>query len=89
MKTILFTGGAGFISSNLVEHLIQQHPDYQYINLDLLTYAGNLNNLKRDKTGANTAYNSLRLNFLSEFHAYLLSSVFNGKILSDFSATKS
>lgn len=42
---ILVTGGAGFIGSNFVRHMMQKYPDYQIINLDLLTYAGNLENL--------------------------------------------
>ena len=46
MKTILVTGGAGFIGSNFVKHMLKEHSDYKIINLDLLTYAGNLENLK-------------------------------------------
>ena len=42
---LLITGGAGFIGSNLVRHLLQTHEDVEIINLDLLTYAGNLDNL--------------------------------------------
>jgi dTDP-glucose 4,6-dehydratase len=42
---ILVTGGAGFIGSNFVRHVLSQHPDYQIVNLDKLTYAGNLDNL--------------------------------------------
>lgn len=46
MKNILVTGGAGFIGSNFITRIIQQRPDLKLINLDALTYAGNLKNLK-------------------------------------------
>ena len=45
-KTILVTGGAGFIGSNFVPYFCQKHPEYKVINLDKLTYAGNLDNVK-------------------------------------------
>jgi dTDP-glucose 4,6-dehydratase len=46
MKNILITGGAGFIGSNFINHVLDQRDDYNIINLDKLTYAGNLENLK-------------------------------------------
>ena len=42
---LLITGGAGFIGSNFVRHILNTYPDYKVINLDLLTYAGNIHNL--------------------------------------------
>lgn len=45
-KTILITGGAGFIGSHVVRTFVNKYPNYQIINLDSLTYAGNLENLK-------------------------------------------
>ncbi len=44
--TYLVTGGAGFIGSNFVHHVLQEHPGCRVVNLDKLTYAGNLDNLK-------------------------------------------
>jgi len=51
MKTIIITGGAGFIGSHVVRLFVKKYPDYRIINLDALTYAGNLENL-RDVEGA-------------------------------------
>jgi dTDP-glucose 4,6-dehydratase len=45
MRSILVTGCAGFIGSNFVPYFLEKYPEYQVINLDLLTYAGNLENL--------------------------------------------
>lgn len=45
MKNLLVTGGAGFIGSNFVYYMLDKYPDYKIINLDLLTYAGNIHNL--------------------------------------------
>ena len=46
MHTILVTGGAGFIGSHLVRLFVNKYPDYKIVNIDKLTYAGNLENLK-------------------------------------------
>ena len=46
-KTIIVTGGAGFIGSNFIFYMLDTHPDYRIICLDKLTYAGNLSTLKK------------------------------------------
>ena len=48
MKTILVTGGAGFIGSNFIRHIFNKYPDYRIIVLDALTYAGNIENIPRE-----------------------------------------
>ena len=46
MKKLLVTGGAGFIGSNFIKYMLGKYEDYKIVNLDLLTYAGNIENLK-------------------------------------------
>ena len=53
MKTILITGGAGFIGSHVVRRFVNNYPNYRIVNLDALTYAGNLENLKDVETADN------------------------------------
>ena len=52
-KTILVTGGAGFIGSNFIHYIARKYPEYRIINLDKLTYAGNLENLKGIENNSN------------------------------------
>ncbi len=52
MKSILVTGGAGFIGANFIPYFAEKYPNYKIINLDILTYAGDLSNLS-DITGEN------------------------------------
>ena len=53
MKSILVTGGAGFIGANFVPYFVEKYPDYKIINLDKLTYAGNLDNVAECQGKAN------------------------------------
>ena len=53
---VLVTGGAGFIGSCFVRHMLKKHPDYKIINLDCLTYAGNIENLNDVKDNANYTF---------------------------------
>lgn len=53
---LLVTGGAGFIGSCFVRYMLKNHPDYKIINLDALTYAGNLDNLKDIETNPNYSF---------------------------------
>lgn len=53
MKTILVTGGAGFIGSNFIKMMLKHYSDYKIINMDCLTYAGNLENLHDIETEPN------------------------------------
>jgi len=62
-KNVLVTGAAGFIGANFAEYFVNKHPDYNVVVLDKLTYAGNLDNLKKEglhieskRTGAERIY---------------------------------
>ncbi len=53
---ILVTGGAGFIGSNFILYMMREHPDYQIVNFDKLTYAGNLRNLESIQDSPNYSF---------------------------------
>ncbi len=71
LKKVLITGGAGFIGSHLIRLFVTKYPDYEIINLDCLTYAGNLENLKDIEKADN--YRFVKANILDK---ELLSKVF-------------
>lgn len=56
MQTILITGGAGFIGSHLTRLFVTKYPEYKIVNLDALTYAGNLSNLKDIEQATNYSF---------------------------------
>lgn len=60
-KNILITGGAGFIGSHVVRRFVLNYPGYRIINLDALTYAGNLENLRDIEKSANYAFSHTNL----------------------------
>lgn len=53
---LLVTGGAGFIGSNFIHYILEKYPNYKVVNLDLLTYAGNLENLKTVEKNPNYTF---------------------------------
>jgi len=71
-RTLLVTGGAGFIGSNFVRYILQNYPDDTVINLDLLTYAGNLENLREVEN--NPRYTFIKGNICDKA---LVSRIFN------------
>lgn len=71
-RNLLITGGAGFIGSHLVQLMVKRYPDYHIINLDKLTYAGNLENLKDIEDAPNYTFvrgDILDADFLHELFA--------------------
>ncbi|HYK56175.1 MAG TPA: GDP-mannose 4,6-dehydratase, partial [Flavisolibacter sp.] len=59
--TILITGGAGFIGSHVVRLFVTRYPNYRIINLDALTYAGNLENLKDIEEAPNYIFEKVNI----------------------------
>ena len=72
MKKILITGGAGFIGSHVVRLFVNKYKDYHIYNLDVLTYAGNLENLKDVENASN--YTFLHGDITDEFY---INEIFN------------
>jgi dTDP-glucose 4,6-dehydratase len=60
-STILITGGAGFIGSHVVRRFVNNYPEYRIVNLDVLTYAGNLENLRDIETKPNYVFEKVNI----------------------------
>ncbi len=60
-KSILITGGAGFIGSHVVQLFVEKYPEYKIVNLDALTYAGNLENLKSVEGAKNYIFEKVNI----------------------------
>lgn len=68
-RNILITGGAGFIGCHVVKLFVEKYPDYNIINLDCLTYAGNLENLREIETSPNYFFEKVNLLDVPELEA--------------------
>ena len=78
MKNILITGGAGFIGSHIVKRFVKNYPDCNIYNVDSLTYAGNLNNLKDIESKKNYFFFKIDINNHEE-----ILKLFNEKNITD------
>lgn len=67
-KTILITGGAGFIGSHVVRQFVKKYVDYQIVNVDALTYAGNLENLKDVELAPNYVFEKVDITDRAKLH---------------------
>jgi dTDP-glucose 4,6-dehydratase len=81
MKNILITGGAGFIGSHLVKLFVTKYSNYNIVNIDSLTYAGNLNNLKEISNYPNYKFEKINIsdyqNIKKIFKKYKIDGVIN------------
>ena len=81
MKNILITGGAGFIGSHLVKFFVKKYPNYNIVNLDNLTYAGNLKNVKEISDSPNYKFEKIDIcdfkNVQKVLKKYRINSVIN------------
>ncbi len=80
--SILVTGGAGFIGSNFIPYFIEKYPNYRIINLDLLSYAGDLDNLKEvDKILDNKAFNIKHSTSQDDRYYFIKGSICNRELV--------
>jgi len=79
-KTILITGGAGFIGSHVVRLFVNKYPEYKIVNLDLLTYAGNLENLKDIDSKPNYIFEKADITIASQVENLFAKYKFDGVI---------
>ncbi len=79
-KTLLITGGAGFIGSHVVRLFVQKYPDYTIVNLDALTYAGNLENLKDIEHSSNYSFEKADINDTNQINFLFYKYNFDGVI---------
>ncbi|MBS2209808.1 dTDP-glucose 4,6-dehydratase [Carboxylicivirga mesophila] len=80
MKKLLITGGAGFIGSHVVRLFVEKYPDYHIFNLDTLTYAGNLENLKDIENKDNYTFIKADITDAEHMNALFAEHVFDGVI---------
>lgn len=79
-KTLLITGGAGFIGSHVVRLFVQKHSEYHIVNLDALTYAGNLENLKDIENAPNYTFEHANINDAEKINELFVKYNFDGVV---------
>ena len=79
-RSIVITGGAGFIGSHVVRLFVNRYPDYNIINLDKLTYAGNLSNLKDIENKPNYKFVKMDICDFDSFYQLMRDEKVNGII---------